>query len=39
MTWGAQTQYSDNLEGWEGVRDGREVQQGEEIGVPMADSY
>ena len=26
-----------NLEGWDGVEDGREVQEGRKIGVPMAD--
>ena len=28
-----------NLEGWDGERDGREVQKGEDISIPMADSY
>ena len=27
-----------NLEGWNGVGDGREVQKGEDICIPMADS-
>ena len=27
-----------NLEGWDGVRDGREVQKGGDICIPMADS-
>ena len=27
-----------NLEGWDGVRDWREVQTGEDICIPMADS-
>ena len=27
-----------NLEGWDGVGDGREVQKGGDICVPMADS-
>ena len=27
-----------NLEGWDGVRDGREVQKGEVTCIPMADS-
>ena len=27
-----------NLEGWDGVGDGREVQKGEDICIPMADS-
>ena len=28
----------DNLEGWDGVEDGREVQEGKDICTPMADS-
>ena len=28
----------DNLEGWDGVRGGREVQESEDICIPMADS-
>ena len=27
-----------NLEGWEGEGDGREVQKGQDICIPMADS-
>ena len=27
-----------NLEGWDGKGDGREVQKGEDICIPMADS-
>ena len=27
-----------NLEGWDGEGDGREVQKGGDIGIPMADS-
>ena len=27
-----------NLEGWDGVRDQREVQKGEDICIPLADS-
>ena len=27
-----------NLEGWGGERDGREIQEGGDIGTPMADS-
>ena len=27
-----------NLEGWDGEGDGREFQEGEDMGVPMADS-
>ena len=29
----------ENLEGWDGVGDGREVQEGGGICIPMADSY
>ena len=29
----------DNLEGWDGVGDGREVREGGDMGVLMADSY
>ena len=28
----------DNLEGWNGLGSGREVQEGGDIGIPMADS-
>ena len=28
-----------NLEGWDGERDGREVQEGGDICMPMADSF
>ena len=28
-----------NLDGWDGERDGREVQKGGDISIPMADSY
>ena len=28
----------DNLEGWDGVGDGREVPEGRDIFLPMADS-
>ena len=28
----------DNLEGWDGVGNGREVQEGKDICIPMADS-
>ena len=28
-----------NREGWEGAGDGREVQKGGDICIPMADSY
>ena len=27
-----------NLEGWDGARGGREIEEGRDIGVPMADS-
>ena len=29
----------DNLEGWNVMGDGREVQEGGDIGVPVADPY
>ena len=38
MIQGAHPVLCDNLEGWDGVRCGREVQQGEDISVPVADS-
>ena len=28
----------DNLEGWDGVRDGREVHEGQDICIPTADT-
>ena len=28
----------DKLEGWDGVGEGREVQEGGDLGIPMADS-
>ena len=28
-----------NLEGWDGEGDRREIQEGEDICIPMADSY
>ena len=28
-----------NLEGWDGAGDGREIQKGVDIHIPMADSY
>ena len=34
----SQTGLSTNLEGWDGERDGREVQKGGNICIPMADS-
>ena len=30
--------FCDNLEGWDGVGEGREVQEGGDLGIPMADS-
>ena len=38
MTQGAQLGLYDNLEGWDGARDGREVQEGKDICIPMVDS-
>ena len=38
MTKRTQTGLCDNLEGWNGEGDGREVQEGGDMGVPMADS-
>ena len=29
----------DNLEGWDGVGDGREIHEGGDTCIPMADSY
>ena len=29
----------DNLEGWDGVASRKEVQEGGDIRIPMADSY
>ena len=29
----------DNLEGWDGVGDGKEVQEGGDICIPMTDSH
>ena len=37
VTQGAQ-ELCDKLEGWGGVGAGREVQEGGNIGIPMADS-
>ena len=39
MTQGIQTRFCDNVEGWDGEGDGREVQEGGDMGEPMADSY
>ena len=30
--------FRDNLEGWDGVGDGKEVQEGGDICMPVADS-
>ena len=38
MTQGTQTGLCDNLEGWDGEGDGREVQKGGDKCIPMADS-
>ena len=38
MMQGAQTLYSDNLEGWDGMGSGRKFQEGGDICIPMADS-
>ena len=37
-TQGTQTGLCDNLEGWDGEGDGREVQEGGAIYIPIADS-
>ena len=39
MTQGTQTGLCDNLEGWDGVGGGREVQEGGDIRIPVADSW
>ena len=39
MTQGTQTGTHDNLGGWDGEGDGREVRAGRDMGVPMADSW
>ena len=31
--------FCDNLEGWDGVEGGREVQEGGDMCIPMADSF
>ena len=36
--WKLRQGLCDNLEGWGGERDGREVQEGGDMDVPMADS-
>ena len=40
-TWFMQHKHGlcDKLEGWDGEEDGREVQEGGDMGVPMAHSY
>ena len=38
VTQGAQPSALLNLEGWDGVGDGREVQEGGEICIPVANS-
>ena len=38
MTQETQTGAHNNLEGWDGEVDGREVREGGDMGVPMADS-
>ena len=38
MMQGAQTVLCDNLDGWDGVGGGREVQEGGDICIPMAAS-
>ena len=39
MTQGTQTGALWQTEEWDGEGDGREVQEGGDMGVPMADSY
>ena len=39
MIQGTQTGLCDNLEGWHGMRGGKEVQEGGGIRVPIADSH
>ena len=38
MAWETQSGLCINLEGWDGVENGREVQKGGDICIPMADS-
>ena len=38
MAQKAQTGFFINLDGWDGEGDGREVQKGRDICIPMADS-
>ena len=39
MVQGAPIWCCDSLEGWDGVRGEREIQQRGDISIPMADSY
>ena len=39
MSQGTQTGGLNQLREWDGERDGREVQVGRDMGLPMADSY
>ena len=39
VTQGAQPRALDNLEGWDMVGDGRGVQDGGDMCIPMANSY
>ena len=38
MTQGTKERFLNNLEGWDGEEDGREVQEGEDICYPVANS-
>ena len=38
LTQGVRPGLCNNLEGWDGERGGREVQKGEDMCIPMADS-
>ena len=38
VTQGVQPGVCDDLEGWDGMRVGKEVQEGGDIHIPMADS-
>ena len=37
MSWGPRSMLCDTLEGWDGVEDGKDVQEGGDICIPMAD--
>jgi len=39
LTQGTQTRLSKDLEGWDGKGGGREVHEGGDICIPMADSW